>query len=193
MNGTLTSFLAVVGALGGLASIKMIVDYFTPCKIVGKMISRYYNVNTKDKTQTFFLFKLSVLAKNKPFNLRQIKCEIEDSNGKTFLASALNMRYVIFTNPGDKDDKYIVQKLLVSGDEYLNNSSFLPVNKNVDGYLIFTFEGNLDCEIWSTTFIFESFVKRIEKLEFKESDIHGKHLFWDDNIWQTLDKEEIEK
>lgn len=30
--------------------------------------------------------------------------------------------------------------------------------------------------------------KKTKKLEFKESDIHGEQLFWDDTIWQTVDE-----
>jgi hypothetical protein len=179
-----TFILAFIGALGGLASVKMVVDYCRPCRIVGKMISRYNNIN-RDETQTFFLFKLSVLAKHKPFSLRQIKCEIEDLKGEKFTAPALNNRLVVFAAP---EDNSIRQKLSVSGEDFLNNSSFLPVNTNIDGYLFFRFEGNLDREIRSTTFIFESFENKMKKLEFRESDIHREQLFWDDTIWQTVDQ-----
>lgn len=195
MNGTLTLVIAIIGALGGLASLKMIVDYCRPCTIVGKMISRYDAVN-KNKTQTLMLFKLSVLCKNKPFNLRQIKCQIEDEEGNMFLASAANNRYVQFPFPplealveepkASREQLEAPHRLLVSGDEFLNNSSFLPANKNVVGYLFFRFDGVLDRKFESTTFIFESFGKKTKKLELKESDIQGEQLLHDDTIWQAV-------
>jgi hypothetical protein len=189
MNSTLhlpTFILALFGSLGGLASIIIIVKCFIPGVIEGKIISRYNNLN-EQRSHTFFLYKLSILSKNKPFNLRQIKCEIEDINGNRFIASAINNRLVKFVSPEDKNK---LQKLIVPGDEFLNNSCFLPANKNISGYLFFKFEGNLDREIRSTTFFFESFGQKIKKMKFKESDILGEQLFWDNSIWQTVSDKE---
>jgi len=88
-----TFILALIGALSWTPTI---IKFLKPNKLMGKMISRYSNLN-KDKTQTFFLFKLSILSKNKSFNLKQIKCEIEDLDGNKFLAPAGNYRIVVFT------------------------------------------------------------------------------------------------
>ena len=84
-----------------------------------------------------FLFKLSILSKNKPFNLRQIKCQLEDLDGNKYCATAVNNRLTIFTC----DRPY---KLLLSSDQFLNNLSFLLADKNIVGYLLFKFNGNLD-------------------------------------------------
>lgn len=200
----ITLLIATFGAFGGLASVKMIFDYFKPIKIVGKMISRYNNLNV-DKTLTFFLFKLSIISKNKPFNLGEIKCEIEYPNGEKFLASAENPRYIGFSlsklESPQKLHKLLKapqklpeapHKLLVPAGEFLNNTSLLPANKNIVGYIYFKFNGNLDHEVRSTTFIFESFENKTKKLKFKESDIHEDKLFFDDTIWQMVDIKGIE-
>lgn len=176
-----TFALALIGALAWMPSI---VTWLKPNKIVGKMISRYNNLNA-DRTQTLFLYKLSILSKNKSFNLNQIKCEIEDHDGNKFLASAENNRLVVFTYENPK-------KLLVSGEDFLNNSSFLSSNKNITGYLFFKFNGDLDFKPLSTTFIFESFENKIRRLKIKESDTLGKELFFDDTIWQTIDENYIQ-
>ena len=62
-------------------------------------------------------------------------CELEDLNGEKFLAAARNNRLAIFTF----EKPY---KLLVPGNQFLNNYSFLPADKNVVGYLCF--DGNID-------------------------------------------------
>lgn len=192
-----TFILALIGAL---AQTPIIWKLCTPCKIQGKIISRYNNI-TKGETQTFILYKLSILFQNKPFNLMQIKCEMEDLNGNKFFASAANMRQVVFTHSklpdpkklleGHKEDsREVPQLLLVSGDEFLNNFSFFPADENVVGYLFFKFDGNLDLKFRSTTFIFESFDGKTKKLKFEESDIHAEQLYWDDTIWQVLDNKQ---
>jgi hypothetical protein len=176
-----TFILALIGALAWMPHI---LDFFKKSKIEGKTISRYNNINA-DKTETIFLFKLSIFSKNKSFNLKQISCEIEDLNGKIFLATARNNRLIVFTF----EKPY---KLLVPENQFLNNFSLLPADKNVVGYLCFHFAGNLDRKLRTTTFILESFNKRVQRLRFQESDVHKEQLLFDDTIWQTVDMEEIQ-
>ncbi len=198
----ITLFVAIFGAFGGLASVKMIVNHFTPGEIKGKMISRYVNLN-KDNTQTFFLYKISILSQSKSFNLRKIKCEIEDPNSNKFFASATNKRQIVFIGPKPQNLKkqinnyqenlqLIHHQLLISGDEFLNNSSFFPMNENIVGYLFFVFEGDLNFKCHSTTFIFESFDGKTKKLKIEEKDIKPEDLFYDDTIWKPIDNEEMD-
>lgn len=175
----------IVASIGALAWIPNIIPFLKPNKIIGKIISRYMNLN-KDKTQTFFIFKLSIISKNRPFNLGQIKCELEDLDGNKFIATAVNNRLTIFTF----ERPY---KLLLSGDQFLNNFSIIPADKNIVGYLSFKFEGNLDCKLKSTTFIFESFDNKILTLKFDESKINKDQLFFDDSIWESITFQEIKE
>ncbi len=126
-----TFTLALIGAL---AWTPIIWKSCTPGKIQGKIISRYNNLS-KDSTQTFLLYKLSIVCQNKPFHIRWIRCEIEDLNGNKFLASARNNRIVVFTQSKQPEPRKLLegfsdrssdipQLLLVSGDEYLNNFTF---------------------------------------------------------------------
>ena len=122
-----------------------------------------------------FLFKLSFFTKNKPYNIKQISCQIQEKGGKKFDAIAFNSRLTVFTNkvigslsPSRKPNFIEKQQcLLVSEDKFLNNYSFFPAGKNVTGYLLFKFVELLDKEIKSTTFVFESFNGRIIKLPFR--------------------------
>ena len=177
-----TFILALIGALAWTPAL---ISLLKPNRIVGKMISRYRNLN-EDKSQTLFLFKLSILSKNKSFNLKQIKCEIENLNSEKFLALAANYRLIVFTQNNN------LQKLLLSGEDFLNNSSFLPRDKNIVGYLVFKFDGSLDFKPLSTTFIFNSFEDKVRKLKIKESNVFEGQLFFDDTIWQTVDQKYIQ-
>jgi hypothetical protein len=196
----ITLLIAIFGAFGGLASVKIVVDHFTPGKIKGKIISRYSNLNA-DKTQTYLLYKVSILCQKKPFNLMQIKCVIKDLNGNEFTASAENTRQAVFTLRKRQDLQKLLEgqqqvrrdvphSLLVSANEFLNNASFFPANENIVGYLYFLFEGDLDFKWQSTTFNFESFDGKIRKFKVEESDIKEGQLFFDDTIWQVLVTEE---
>ncbi|MFO7889143.1 MAG: hypothetical protein R6V04_02270 [bacterium] len=132
------------------------------------------------------LYKLSVFSKHKPFNIRNISCEIEVENGEKARADARNNRLVVFTF----DKPY---KLLVPGDQFLNNSTLLPAEKNVVGYLCFHFDGNYDRKLKSTTFIFESFDGKVQRLVFQESFIQEGQLFFDDTIWEGITETELQK
>ena len=182
--------LGITGALAWLpallALIPVVIRYFQQSKIQGKIISRYNNLN-KDKTQTFFLFKLSIFTQHKSFNIKNISCELEDLNGKKFSTNARNNRLTVFTWEMRQ------RKLLVPEDQFLNNCAFLPVDQNVVGYLMLHFKGDLDRPLKSTNFIFESFDGKIKRLELQESGVQEEQLLFDDNIWGNITKEELEK
>ena len=175
----------ILALIGALAWTPTILEFFKRSEIEGKIISRYNNLN-RDKTQTMFLYKLSIFSKNKSFNIKNISCELEDLNGEKFLAAARNNRLVIFTF----EKPY---KLLVPGNEFLNNYSFLPADKNVVGYLCFHFDGNLDRILKSTTFIFESFDNKVKRLNVQESNLQKEQLFFDDTIWQSVNMDEVKE
>jgi len=196
-----TLLIAIFGAFGGLASVKMIVDHFTPCKIEGKIISRYYCIKN-DRTGFLMLFKISIFYKNKPFNLRNIKCELEDIKGNEYSAYAKNLRYVDFPRKktqeiikekeGREQAQYVNHRLLVSGDEFLNNYSFFPKNQNITGYLYFEFlstdtTGDISSNVKSTTFIFEPFEGKHRKFIVQEADFKEGDLFDDDSIWEPVE------
>ncbi len=178
-----TFIIAVIGALAWTPSI---IKFFQPNKIVGKMISRYANLN-KDQSETYFVYKIAILSKNKEFNLKHIKCEIEDINGNKVIATAQNSRIIVFAHDGQPN------KLLIPSDTFLNNNTLLPEDKNIVGYLYFKFKDNLDRKIRSTSFIFESFDNKTKVLKFKESEISSDQLFFDDAIWKQIDANEIKE
>ncbi|MFA5050903.1 MAG: hypothetical protein WC499_02195 [Patescibacteria group bacterium] len=165
----LTFILALTGALAWLPSI---VELFKHQKLFGKIISRYDNYND---TQTFFLFKLSILLKNKSFNIREIECLIKYEDNQIFSDKARNMRKIIFNRN---------EELGILGKDFINNLAILPNDQNIVGYLFFTFEHvKKETKIIKTTFIFRSFENKEIKLVFDEKDIDGKQLFYDDSIW----------
>lgn len=174
----------VVAAIGALAWLPSILSLFEKSEIEGKLLSRYSNIN-KDRTQSMFLFKISLFSKNKPFDLKNISCEFEFENGEKLSANASNNRVTVFTF----DTTY---KLLLTGEEFINNYSFLPANENKVGYLYFQPNGDLDHKLNSTTFIFESFDNKTQKVVFQEKSIHEEQLFFDDTIWKPIDRKEIE-
>jgi hypothetical protein len=180
----ITLIVAIFGAFGGLASIKMIVDHFTPVEIKGKIISQYNNITVKN--ETLFLYKLSILCQNKPFNLKKIKCEIKTPNGKVYQSVAINNRLIVFSNPQLFKNSEMLQRLTVRDAEFLNNLSYFPKDENITGYLFFRFNENLDVKLYSTTFIFESFDGKTKKLSIKEADVKQEDLFFDDSIWEEF-------
>ena len=190
-----TFIIGVISICGGIPGIY---SFFQHSEIRGKIISRYNNLNN-DQTQTMFIFKLSLYSKNKPFNIKQIKCQIEDTEGNRFDSIAVNNTLIYFTNKKlDKVDSAGVQKyidkpqtFLVDGKEFLNNYSFIPKNENISGYLYFVFDQNLDGKIRSTSFIFESFDNKIQQINFPESNIKSVELLHDDTIWRDLSDEEL--
>jgi len=176
----------VLAFIGALAWTPTILGFLKSSKIEGKIISRYINIIYKPQTQTIHLYKLSIFSKHKPFNIRTISCEIEFVNGEKARSDARNNRLMVFTF----DKPY---KLLVSGDQFLNNSTLLPAEKNVVGYLCFHFDGNYDHKLKSTTFIFEPFNGKIQRLVFQESSIKEGQLFFDDTIWEGITESELQK
>jgi hypothetical protein len=176
-----TFILALIGAL---AWIPEIIKYFKKMSLEGKIISRYNNL-TADKQQTFFLYKLSILFVNKPFNLKQIRCEMVDKDGNTYKSTARNLRKLVF---GFENDFF---ECAANGNEYLNNYSIFLSDINVSGYLFFSFHENLDRPLESTKFIFESFEGKILSLVFKEKDIRGDELWFDENLWIKLNKDKV--
>ncbi len=165
----LTSGLSLAGALAWLPQI---IKLTTRQKLFGKIISRYVNYN---KTETAFLFKLSLLIKNKPLHLKEIQCQIEYEDGQIFSDRARNMRKVIFNEN---------EELRVLGKNFVNNFAILKNDQNIEGYLLFIFENiKKQTKIVKTTFIFRSFDGKEKKLGFNEKDIDVEQLFYDDSIW----------
>ena len=179
-----TSF--ILALIGALAWIPDIIEYFKKISLNGKIISRYNNL-TADKQQTFFLFKLSILFMNKSFNLKQIRCEIVDNDGNIYKSTARNLRKIVF---GFDDGHY---QCTANGDEFLNNFAVFTSGANVSGYLFFSFHENLDRSIKSTKFIFESFEGKVLSLNFNETEIRGDELWFDEDLWNKLSKDQIEK
>ncbi len=66
-------------------------------------------------------------------------------------------------------------------------------DENIVGYLFFCFDGDLDRKFQSTTFVFESLDRKVQRLEVRESDIKEQELFFDDTIWQKVDMEDIQR
>lgn len=187
-----TLIVAIIGILGGIPGI---CNFFRKSKLEGKIISRYNNINPNMK-KSLLLFKLSLFSKNKPFNIKQISCQIEDVEGKKSYAAAFNSRLTVFVNK--EIDKLLPsgeinfiekkQRLLISEDKFLNNYSFFPAEKNITGYLLFKFDCILEQKWKTTTFIFESFDKKIQRIKFQESILKKEALFYDDSIWEDYKK-----
>lgn len=161
----------MISSIGALAWLPQIITLLKRQRILGKIISRY------DK-QTFFLFKLSLFSKNKPFQLKNVSCVILFEDGQEFKDITRNMRRVIFN--GDEE-------LQVLGKDFINNFSFLPANENIEGYLFFSFSfSNRESSIKKTSFIFESYDKKRRALDFIEKEIDSKQMFFDDSIWEKV-------
>lgn len=162
----------IISIIGAGAWIPSIVKFVKRNKIYGKLISRYNNYNG---TETFFLFKVSVLIENKDFNLKDIKCEIEYEDGQIFISSACNMRKIIFNDNEELDFSKI---------NFLNNISIFICNKNLSGYLFFKFGFvKPTTKIKKTKFIFIDYNNNEKTLLFVENEIESTKLFYDDTIW----------
>lgn len=162
----------IISLAGALAWLPQIINWCRRQKLFGKIISRYNNYSD---TTTFFLFKLSLLIKNKPLNIAEIQCKIEYEDGQIFSDKARNMRKVVFNGN---------EELLVLGKNFINNFAILRNDQNIEGYLFFAFEHvKKETKLTKTTFIFKSFDGKEKKLVFNEKDLDGKQLFYDDSIW----------
>jgi|WetSurMetagenome_2_1015567.scaffolds.fasta_scaffold1055865_1 hypothetical protein len=168
---TLTLIISLIGALAWLPTI---FETIRKRKLSGKMISRYNNFNSND---TFFLFKLNIFSKNKDLYLKDVFCEIEFEDGITYKGIASNMRLVIFNGN---------EKLKILGTNFINNLSVLPKNTGVEGYLYFSYNFVRKEQIKNTKFEFITFENKKYILDFKESDINSKTLFYDDSIWEKI-------
>lgn len=158
-------------------------------KIYARIISREFN-RTESPTKSLFVFKLSILVKNKPINLKRVSCKILDEGGNLFVATAANNWLTKFyfeeVRVGDEILREAgMRKLIVSSKDFLNNRAVLLPGENIVGYLSFDFTGNLDRNIHSTTFIFEDFEGGSEKVEIEESKVNSKELLYEDSIWEA--------
>ncbi len=122
---------------------------------------------------------------NKPFNLKQIRCEMVDKDGNTYKSTARNLRKLVFNFESE------FFECAASGIEYLNNYSVFSSGVNVSGYLFFSFQENLDRPLESTKFVFESFEGKTLSLVIIETDIRGDELWFDDNLWIKINKDKV--
>jgi hypothetical protein len=170
MNEILTFLLALAGTLAWLPQI---IKLLKKQELFGKIISRYYNIDEK-QNRSFFLFKLSLLFKNKPFNIKDVECIIEYEDGQKFSDKSRNkdepMRFNI---PGKRT--YVLQ---IDGKMFLNNFAVFPSETNITGFLYFEFEC-AKTDIKETIFIFKSFDNKEKKLIFNEKEIDEKQLLFE--------------
>lgn len=176
-----TFILALVGAL---AWIPTVIVHLKKISLRGKIISRYVNY-TEGKKETLILYKLSIILLNKSFNLKQIRCEIVDKDGNSYKSTAGNWREIKFCF-GESNKEF---KCTVNGNEYLNNHVQIPANISVPSYLFFKFHVDLERQLESTKFIFESFEGEIISLVFKEAGIQGGELWFDDSVWEATNQD----
>ena len=175
-----TLIISIIGALAWLAPF--IYSKLTPNKINGKIISVYKNFN-KDMTKIFLLFKVSLVSRNKDYYLKDIDLNIKFQSSNFITTTAVNNRLTVFTYDG------IPKKLLVPGNEFINNLSVLKKDSPVVGYLLYTLDYSVDEDYDVIEFIFKSYKsKKTKKLTFKnKKDIKSKKLLFDDSIWENID------
>jgi len=193
MNNNNWQFLLtlIVGLIGAAAWTPTICNALRQRKVHGRMVSRYLNLD-RSFTKSLFVFKLAILIKNKPINLKKVSCKILDEKGNLFEATAENSRLTTFHFEDiEVEGKILIEggkrKLIVHSEDFLNNRAILLAGENTIGYLLFKFPVNLDGNIRSTTFIFEDFKGGSEKVEIEESKLNPKELFFDDSIWEPED------
>lgn len=114
---------------------------------------------------------------NKDLYLNEIHCEIELEDGVKCKEIAANMRYVYFNGH---------DKLKIPGRDFINNYSVFPKNVGIDGYLFFFFDGVHQKRIENTKFEFITYDEKKYILNFQESKINPKTLFYDDTIWEKI-------
>lgn len=167
----------IIGIIGALAWLPIILENLKEQKIEGKIISSYNNIN-KDRTQIFFLYKLSILSTNKDFLLKDIDLKIKFKTSPEIISTSRNNRLVVFNIDG------YFKKLNVPDNAFLNNLSILKKDLPEVGYLFFKVDYNKDEPIEYIEFKFSSFDNKTEKkLRFTNEEIKEEKLLFDDSIW----------
>ncbi|MCC9063392.1 hypothetical protein [Flavobacterium piscisymbiosum] len=171
----------IIGLIGALAWLPIILENLKEQKIEGKIISSYNNTN-KDKTQIFFLYKLSIVATNKDFLLKDIDLKIKFKSSSEIISTSRNNRIVVFNIDGN------FKKLNVPDNTFLNNLSILKKDSPEVGYLFFSVDYCKDEPIDYVEFKFISFDNKKEKsIRFTNEEIKNEKLLFDDSIWTDFD------
>ena len=185
-----TKFIAtlIIGIIGASAWFApLIYKHVSRNKFHGKIISIYSNFN-EDRSKILLLFKISVVSKNKDFFLKDVDSRIKFQSSSYINGSASNNRIVVFTFENKP------KKLLVPGNEFINNMSVLKKDAAVVGYLMYIIDYSKDEDIDEIEFIFKSYKrKRRKTLKFKRSeDIIREKLFHDNSIWGDINMNDPE-
>ena len=180
----LTLIIGLIGAAAWLSP--WVYEAIRINKFDGKIISIYNNV-TKDRKTIYFLFKLSVISRNKDYFLRDIDLKIKFPSSQYLTATARNNRLVVFNIDG------VFKKLTIKDKDFLNNLSVLKKDFAEVGYLFFSIDYDKDEPIEEVAFIFKSYDKNKQRtINFKQNDIQEKKLLFDDSIWTAVNTEDPE-
>jgi hypothetical protein len=166
--------VTIIGAL--LAWVPFIFEQCKNQTFEGKIISRYSNFS-KDGKEIFFLYKISVVSRNKDYFLKDVDLKIKFINSNDLLVKSRNNRSTVFTFDTPK-------KLVLEGKDFLNNLSVLKKDDANVGYLFYVIPYDKDEKIISQEFIFNSTNNKSKLLKFQESEILEEQLLFDDSIWQ---------
>jgi hypothetical protein len=178
MNWTL--ILTMLGVIA--AWVPFLYDRFNPLEIKGKLISQYDNVGEfKNEPKSLFLFKLSIVALNQSFDLKDIDLRINYMKSGWIRTSSFNQRRTYFTY----DNK--VRKLNLSESAFLNNLTILKKDEPVVGYIFTTTPVFPDDKITEIVFVFKSYDGAEKSLSFNTVNIDESKMLFDDSIWELTD------
>jgi hypothetical protein len=173
----------IISLIGAASWIPWIFKKLRKNKIEGKLISMYANFS-KDKKRVIFLFKLSVISRNKDFFLKDIDLLIRFPSSDYLVSTSRNWRALIFNfgNPSHASFK----KLNVPGNQFLNNLSVLKSDSPEVGYLSFVVNYDKDEPVEELNFVFKSFSGKEKILKFTKEDIKEEKMLFDDSIWLNV-------
>lgn len=173
----------IIGLIAALSWTPYLIDKFSKNRFEGKIISQYNNF-TKDNKNILFLYKISVVSRNKDFFLNDVDLKIKFKNSDFIKSTSINNRLTVFKFENPK-------RLLVPDKEFINNLSVLPKDEPVVGYLIFSIPYDKDEPIDKLQFDFISYNDKVKRLDFDSKDIKKEKLLFDDTIWEDFDFNDI--
>jgi hypothetical protein len=168
-----------VGFIGACAWAPFIYEKFQINHFDGKVISVYNNFN-KDKSKIFFLFKISVVSRNKDFFLKDIDVKVKFPSSNYITSPSKNMRLVVF----NFDSNF--KKLNIPDNQLLNNLSVLKKDDPEVGYIFTEIPFDKDEPFQNLEFIFSSYDNNSKSISFTIEQLKSEKLLFDDSIWTTI-------
>jgi len=177
-----TLIIAIVGALAWLPTI---VPLFRCQQLYGKVISQYANFGKlpDGAEAAIFLQKVSLLASNKDFFLKEIEIYLKYAGSpQEEKCRPWTWRRLTFTFP--EGGRQVPRQLAIDAREYLAHRTVLPHDQAVVAYVSFSSSQLRDEKYEYVKYVLVDFKGKRRDFVVRGVDVRDNQTLFDDDIWR---------